>query len=201
MTFANAAAGFVVVPIDDVMAAVFDAPVFTVVAKDLRGAGEVRRFTGDAIGEVAALFRGFLVEGDTFHHEGLPDMWKVQVVIQGVGHPDIADFDAPMLGAVHGAVVGLARQVVKIPGGIFEQVLLVALDYIESFNLSIRKVAGKLNVSPATLPSDQRRQQSDAGDGAEVVEDPGSFSGELACDAGRLVGCKEVRESRRCRET
>ena len=121
MAFSDAAAVFIVIPVDDVMAAVLNAPVFTIVPKHLRGAGEVRRFTGNPIGDILALLAAFFMGRDTFHHEGLPEMGEVQIVVEGRGDPDISGFDAAMLGAVEGAVIGFALEVVKIESGLFEQ--------------------------------------------------------------------------------
>ena len=68
------------------------------------------------------------MDRDTFHHEGLPDMGKVQIVIEGSGDPDISGFDAAMLGAVERAVIGVALEVVKIESGLFKQLFLIAFD-------------------------------------------------------------------------
>ena len=53
MSFADAAAIFIVIPVNDVMAAVLDAPVLTIVLKHLRGAGQRGRFAGNPIDDVA----------------------------------------------------------------------------------------------------------------------------------------------------
>ena len=59
---ADSAAVFIVVPVDDVMAA-FHAPVFAVVAKDLLRARLIRGGTGDAIDDFLAQLAGFLING------------------------------------------------------------------------------------------------------------------------------------------
>ena len=48
------------------------------------------------------------------HPEGLPDIGEVQIVIELGGDPDVSDFKAAMLGAIHGGVIGLAVELVKM---------------------------------------------------------------------------------------
>ena len=55
-------------------------------------------------------------------------MGEVQIVIERGGDPDISDFDAAMLGAVQGGVIGFAVELVKIIDSLFKQVFLIGLD-------------------------------------------------------------------------
>ncbi len=128
MAFLNAATIFIIVPVDNVVATVLDAPVFTVVAKHLCGAGLGGRLAGDSIGDVTALPAAFFVQRDAFHHERLPDVGKLQVVIEGTSDPDIARLDTTMIRTVEGAVIGFTLEMVKIEGGLFKQIFLIRLD-------------------------------------------------------------------------
>ena len=53
----------------------------TVVLKHLLGRRPVRRFAGDAIGNIGLFLATLFVRRETFHHTGLPDMREVQVVV------------------------------------------------------------------------------------------------------------------------
>jgi len=60
---------FVIVPIDDVMATVFDAPVATVCGKDMLRVCLLRALTGDAVSDFTGVFTGFLLSKLSLHHE------------------------------------------------------------------------------------------------------------------------------------
>ena len=60
MASAYAAAVFVIVPIDNVMTAVFDAPVAAVGGKHAFRVGLLRGLTGNAVGDFTGVFPGFL---------------------------------------------------------------------------------------------------------------------------------------------
>jgi hypothetical protein len=81
VAFADAASILVIVPVEDVVAAVLDAPVLPVITQNFFGAGLFCCFAGDAISNNAALFACFFVAGQTFHFERLADMREVQVVV------------------------------------------------------------------------------------------------------------------------
>jgi hypothetical protein len=48
-------------------------------------------------------------------------MGEVHIVIERGGDPDVSDFEAAMLGAIQGGVIGFAVERVKIVGSLFKQ--------------------------------------------------------------------------------
>ena len=109
------------------MATVFDGPMAPVVLQHLLRRCQARRLTGDAIGNIGSCLSTLGVSREPFHHKGLPDMWEVQADVQLGGDPDLASF-APTMAAIGGGEIGRLLQVVKIEGGGFQQMLLVAFD-------------------------------------------------------------------------
>jgi hypothetical protein len=103
------------------MGVVLDAPVPAVILQHLGGAGLVGRFAGNPIGDILGMLAAFFVDRDPLHLEGLPDMGEVHIVIERGGDPDISDFEAAMLGAIQGGVIGFAVERVKIVGSLFKQ--------------------------------------------------------------------------------
>jgi hypothetical protein len=97
MSCPDAAAVFVVVPINHVVASVFDAPMFAVSLKDFLGMSLLGRAVGHSVNDFVSLFAGFLVDAFPFDHEGLADMGKIQVLIKRCGCPNFAGFDAAMI--------------------------------------------------------------------------------------------------------
>jgi len=89
---------FVIVPVDDVMAAVFDAPVAAIGGKNLLGVGLLRLSAGEAIGDFMAVLTAFLVCGLPFDDKSLSNVRKVQVVVEFGCGPDFADFDSSVVG-------------------------------------------------------------------------------------------------------
>ena len=83
------AAVFVKVPVDDVMAAILDAPVASVGFEHLLGVGLVGGSAGDAVGELDGAFAGFLLDALAFDDEGLTDVGEVKVVVQCGSGPDL----------------------------------------------------------------------------------------------------------------
>jgi len=77
MSCANAAAVFVVVPINHVVATVFDAPMFTVRLKDFFGISLYGCATGNPVSDVVTPFTGFLFDEFPFNQESLADMGKI----------------------------------------------------------------------------------------------------------------------------
>jgi len=127
MPTADAASILIIVPVDDVVATVFNGPMASVVLQDLLGRGQGRRFTGEAIGNIGVFLATLFVSGEPFHHKGLPDMREVQIGVELGGHPDLADFEPAMV-AIGGRERGRLIKVFKIEGGVFQQMFLVAFD-------------------------------------------------------------------------
>ena len=102
---ADAAAVFVIVPVEDVVTATLDAPMAAIHLEYLLWSGLIRWPTGEAIGGFAGTFAGFLVDRLAFDDEGLPDVGEVEIGIEGRGGPDFSDLD-PSVIAVDGDGVG-----------------------------------------------------------------------------------------------
>jgi hypothetical protein len=91
------AAVFVIVPIDNVMTAVFDAPVTTVGGKHALRVGLLSSSAGNAIGNVTGVFTGFFISRLALDDKSLSDMGKVQIVVEFGCRPDFADFDSAVI--------------------------------------------------------------------------------------------------------
>ena len=100
MAFAYAAAVFVIVPIDNVMTAVFDAPVATVGGKNTLRVGLLRGLAGNAIGDFTGVFAGFFICGLPLDEKSLADMRKVQIAVEFCCGPDCAGFDPAVIRGV-----------------------------------------------------------------------------------------------------
>ncbi|MDD5633075.1 MAG: hypothetical protein PHI13_13765 [Methylococcales bacterium] len=98
MAGTDTAAVFVVVPIDHIVAAVFNAPLLAVRLEDFCGIGLFRLATGHSVNDFVSVFTGFLFNAFPFNHEGLADVGEIQVTVKRCGFPDFADFDATVIG-------------------------------------------------------------------------------------------------------
>ena len=101
------AAVFVKVPIDNVMTAVFDAPVAAVGGKHALRVGLLRGPAGNAIGDVTGVFAGFFICELPLDDKSLSDMRKVQIAVKFGCGPDFADFDAAVIRWVAKDKIGL----------------------------------------------------------------------------------------------
>ena len=97
MALAYPAAVFVIIPIDNVMAAVFDAPVATVGGKHALRVGLLRSSAGNAIGDFTGVFAGFFICGLPLDKKSLSDVRKVQIAVEFGCGPDLSDFDPAMI--------------------------------------------------------------------------------------------------------
>jgi hypothetical protein len=88
MPLAYAVAVFVIVPVDNVMAAVFDAPVTTVDGKYTFGVGLLGSSTGYAIGEFTGVFAGFFINGLPLYEESLSEVGEIEIVVEFGCGPD-----------------------------------------------------------------------------------------------------------------
>jgi len=94
---ANTAAVFVVVPVDHIVTAVFDAPVFAICAEDLFGISLSCCTAGDSLNDFIRDFAGFLVDALSFNDEGLADMREIQIAIESRRRPYFAGFNATVI--------------------------------------------------------------------------------------------------------
>jgi len=97
MALAYAAAVFVKVPIDNVMTAVFDAPVATVDGKHALRIGLFRSSAGNAIGYFTGVFTAFFICGLPLDEKSLSDVRKVQIAVEFGCGPDFTDFDTAVI--------------------------------------------------------------------------------------------------------
>ena len=98
MSCPDAAAVFMVIPINHVVTTVFDAPVLAVRLKDYFGIRFFRLTTGYSVNNFVSTFTRFLFNAFSFNHEGLADMGEIQVLVERRGCPDFAGFDASVVG-------------------------------------------------------------------------------------------------------
>ena len=95
------AAVFVIVPIDNIVAAVFNTPVATVGGKNTLGVGLLRGSTGDAIGNIASRCLPVFFVGElAFNDKCLPDMRKVKIAVELSRSPDFTDFNPAVVGRI-----------------------------------------------------------------------------------------------------
>jgi hypothetical protein len=92
-----AAAVFGIVPIENVMIAVFDAPVAAVGGKHAFRVGLLRGLTGNAVGDFTGIFTGFFICEPTLDDKSLSGVRKVQIAVEFGCGPDSADFDAAVI--------------------------------------------------------------------------------------------------------
>ena len=100
MANAYAAAVFVIVPIDNVMTAVFDAPVAAVGGKNALSVGLCRGSAGDTIGQFTGVFTAFFICGFPLDDKSLSDVGKIQIAVEFGRGPDFADFDPAVVRGV-----------------------------------------------------------------------------------------------------
>lgn len=81
MTCAYAAAVFAIVPIDNIMTTVLDAPVAAIGGEHTLRIGLFGGPTGDAIGGLTRAVTAFLICGLALDDKSLPEMRKVQIVV------------------------------------------------------------------------------------------------------------------------
>ena len=113
MALADAAAVFVIVPIDNVMTAIFDAPVAPVGGQHAHRVGLLRSSAGNTIGDVTGEFTGFFICGLALDDKSLSDVRKVQIVVEFGGGPDFSDFDSAVIRRIAEDKIGIVA-VLKI---------------------------------------------------------------------------------------
>jgi hypothetical protein len=124
---AYATAVFIEIPVQDVVAAVFDGPVAAIDSKELLCVNLFRGSAGDAVGDVVGdlsgpLFNRFPLDQETLLHVG-----EVEVGIEFGGGPDFTGFDPTMIrGIISNEIRFLA--ILEIQFDIFKECGLVAFD-------------------------------------------------------------------------
>ena len=73
---------FIVVPIDDLLAAILDAPMVAGNVENTLCIGLLRCSTGDAVGDLTGAFAVLFLYGLPFDHESLSDVGTVEVAIE-----------------------------------------------------------------------------------------------------------------------
>lgn len=143
MASAYSASIFIIVPINDVMAAVFYAPVPTVGLEDVVGISLLRCLAGDAVSGFSRDLSGLFIDSFAFDHKGLSNVGEGEIPIELGSNPDLACLD-PAVVKINGDSVRCLAPL-KIQGKIFEQSGLIAFD-------------GKMVMSPSVF--DQVASQS-----------------------------------------
>jgi hypothetical protein len=113
MALADAAAVFVIVPIDNVVTAIFDAPVAPVGGQHALRVGLFRSSAGNAISDFTGVLTGFFIGELALDDKSLSDVRKVQIVVEFGGGPNFADFDAAVIGWVAKDKIGFLAVVKK----------------------------------------------------------------------------------------
>jgi len=101
------AAVFKIVPIDNVMTAVFDGPVAPVGDKHALRVGLFSGSAGNAIGDVTGVLTGFFISRLALDDKSLCDMGKVQIVVEFGCGPNFTDFDTAVIRRVAKDKIGL----------------------------------------------------------------------------------------------
>ena len=101
------AAVFGIVPIDNVMAAVFDAPVATIGGKHSLRVGLLSSSAGNAIGDFTGVFTGFFICELALDDKSLSNVGEVQIVVEFACGPDFADFDPAVIRRIALDTIGL----------------------------------------------------------------------------------------------
>ena len=127
MTGTDSTAVFIKVPVDDVVAAVLDAPVRPVGFEYLLSIGLVWCSAGNAIGKFDRALACFLVDALAFDQEGLADVGEVEVIVQCGGRPDPSSLDASVR---NGRAVNEIRvlSILEMEDDVVQEIGLVAFD-------------------------------------------------------------------------
>lgn len=117
---------FIVIPVEDVVAAVFNTPVATIDSQNLVGIGLIWRLTGDAINDFTRDFPDFFLDSLTFDHEDLSKAGEIEIIIEFRRGPDLSDLDSAMAGIRAGG--RRFAEIFKAETDVFEESRLVAFD-------------------------------------------------------------------------
>lgn len=97
MAGAYTTAIFIIVPIENVVAAVLDGPVLAVNLENTLRVGLIGGFTGDTVGDFKRTGATLLVSSVSLDDESLSDVREVEVVVEFGGGPDLSGFDASVI--------------------------------------------------------------------------------------------------------
>jgi len=136
MALAYSASVFVKVPIDNVMAAVFDRPVSPVCGQHLLRVGLLRSLAGDAVGDITGVFTGLFICELALDDKSLPDVRKIQIVIQFGCDPDFTDFNSAVIRRIAKDKIGIFA-IFEVYGDVLKNTGLVVFDrkMVMSFTL------------------------------------------------------------------
>ena len=127
VTGAYAAAVFIIVPIDDVMAAVFNAPVAAIRGKNAFWVGLVGCSACDAICDLTGIFTAFFIRGLPLNEESLSNVREVEIAVEFSCDPYFASFDPTVIRGIKLDEIGILP-VFKIKLDVFKKPGLVVLD-------------------------------------------------------------------------
>jgi hypothetical protein len=136
MAGANAASVLIVVPIDYVMTAVFNAPVAAIGLKDFLRIGLLRSLTGDAVSDFTRELSGFFVGGLALDDKGLADVRKIKIVVEPRCCPDFTYFNAAVVGRVTHRKIGFLS-VGKVQCDVLKKSRLIVFRDEEETNIPI----------------------------------------------------------------
>lgn len=144
VTYPYSTAILVIVPIDNVVAAVLDGPVLPVDLEHMLRVGLFGGPAGDAVGNIQRDLARFLLYAVTFDDECLSNMREVEVVIEFRGCPDLSGFDSSV---IRGRILNEVRllPIPEVQLKILQNSALVSFDGEMVVGLSLRdQILGQL---------------------------------------------------------
>lgn len=127
MADAYPAAVFIEIPVQDVMTAVFDAPVSTIDGKELLGVCFLWLSAGDAVGDVLGDLAGLFFNKFSLDHESLLHVGEVEVGVEFGGGPNFSGFDPSVIGGIISDEIRVVA-ILEIEFNILKKCGLVAFD-------------------------------------------------------------------------
>ena len=140
-----AAMVFVIVPIDNVMATVFDTPVSPVGGKNAFGIDLRRGATGNAVGGFTGVFAAFFICGFSLDDKSLSNMGKVEIGVEFGCGPDFTDFDSAVVRRIALYIIRLLP-VFKEQGDVLKKSGLVVFDGKMEMSVAFNYIVGDLTL-------------------------------------------------------
>jgi len=138
------AAVFIKIPVQDVVATVFDAPVATIDGKELLGICLLRFSAGDAVGDVMGDLSGPLFYRFSLDHENLLHVGEIEIVVEFGSGPDFSSFDPAVIRGIESNKIRIFS-VLEIQFDIFKECGLVAFDRKVIMGLTLQaQIIGEL---------------------------------------------------------